>query len=322
MVNRRPNTICVSCGKALYRTPSNIKKSKTGSYCKDCWGSWRKNKGSWNSGKKERYDIVCKYCGNHFKTISSRLNKSKYCSNKCYTESGKRGGNINTGKHWTFTEEQRNKKGKLQKGKKNPNWKGGITNKRKNSDSVLWARYIKKRDKHCMICGSYKKLCAHHIEGFNHNKELRYDYSNGITLCEECHNSFHNKYGRGDNNREQYDKWINSHFKKINKITHKVYDKSKVYNICLEDDSSFFANGILTHNTPNPTSPEELREWITKKLFDNYTGKDREAAIQNATERIANNISLFGPRPRPFLRPTLHTDLPKIINNNISRLSD
>ena len=78
----------------------------------------------------------------------------------------------------------------------------------------------------------------------------------------------------------------------------------------------------IEYGMPNPTSPEELRDWITKKLFDNYTGKDREAAIQNATERIANNISLFGPRPRPFLRPTLHTDLPKIINNNISRLSD
>lgn len=32
----------------------------------------------------------------------------------------------------------------------------------------------------------------------------------GITLCETCHNNFHNTYGRRDNTKEQFEKWINN----------------------------------------------------------------------------------------------------------------
>jgi len=77
----------------------------------------------------------------------------------------------------------------------------------------------------------------------------------------------------------------------------------------------------IEYGMPNPTSPEELKEWVEQKLFEDYTGKNKEAAINRAAITIANNISLFGPRPRPFLRPTLHTELPRIIQNNINKLS-
>lgn len=75
---------------------------------------------------------------------------------------------------------------------------------------------------------------------------------------------------------------------------------------------------------PNPTTPEELELWVRTKLLDNFKGKPaaKAAALKRITTNLARKISLFGPRPQPFLRPTLHQDLPKIIKDNIARLSD
>ncbi|MBT7402270.1 hypothetical protein HN777_00590 [Candidatus Woesearchaeota archaeon] len=75
----------------------------------------------------------------------------------------------------------------------------------------------------------------------------------------------------------------------------------------------------IEYGMPNPTSPEELRDWVEKKLLDGYTGKNKEKAIDRISKTLAKHITLFGPRPRPFLRPTLHTELPKIINSNIAK---
>jgi len=77
----------------------------------------------------------------------------------------------------------------------------------------------------------------------------------------------------------------------------------------------------IEYGMPNPTSPEELRDWVEKKILDNYTGKNKERALDVISENMAKHITLFGPRPRPFLRPTLHTELPKIIQRNISQIS-
>lgn len=60
----------------------------------------------------------------------------------------------------------------------------------------------------CDICGckasKRNKIVAHHLESYDVNEDLRYDVSNGITLCDECHRDFHKKYGYGHNTRKQY----------------------------------------------------------------------------------------------------------------------
>ena len=48
-------------------------------------------------------------------------------------------------------------------------------------------------------------LSAHHINNFSDHEDLRFVLSNGITLCDSCHNpnkigSFHNIYGTHNNN--------------------------------------------------------------------------------------------------------------------------
>ena len=79
------------------------------------------------------------------------------------------------------------------KGEKHWNWKGGITLKEKRLRQSIkyrdWRSKVFERDlytcKKCGVCGTY--LHAHHIKKFSKYPNLRYDITNGITLCKECH---------------------------------------------------------------------------------------------------------------------------------------
>ena len=71
-------------------------------------------------------------------------------------------------------------------------WKGGISvlnNERASSDYAIWRRNVFKRDNFtCQVCditGVY--LHADHIQSFADYPQLRYELSNGRTLCVPCH---------------------------------------------------------------------------------------------------------------------------------------
>lgn len=70
----------------------------------------------------------------------------------------------------------------------------------------------------------------------------------------------------------------------------------------------------LEFGLPNPTSPDELEDWVKKKILK---GNAKEKTVERISENMAQHISKFGPRPFPFIRPTLHADLPNIIRNNL-----
>lgn len=53
-----------------------------------------------------------------------------------------------------------------------------------------WARKVKERDKYiCQHCGLAEKdnLQSHHIVPWEDDKSLRFEISNGMTLCRSCH---------------------------------------------------------------------------------------------------------------------------------------
>lgn len=83
------------------------------------------------------------------------------------------------------------------RGKDHWNWKGGITSEerllRTRQEYIVWRRDVYRRDHFtCQRCGRMgKNLHAHHIQSFKGYPELRYDVSNGITLCGSCHLSLH-----------------------------------------------------------------------------------------------------------------------------------
>lgn len=86
------------------------------------------------------------------------------------------------------------------RGENNPRWKGGTGLKKKkdyNSPEYRqWRKNVFERDKYiCQDCydGNGGNLEAHHIKEYAKYVELRYDVSNGITLCKTCHEKRHFK---------------------------------------------------------------------------------------------------------------------------------
>lgn len=73
-----------------------------------------------------------------------------------------------------------------------------------------WRNSIFKRDNYtCQCCEKVKGyINAHHIDGYNWCKEGRVHINNGITLCRDCHKTFHILYGKGNNTYEQLEDFL------------------------------------------------------------------------------------------------------------------
>jgi len=104
--------------------------------------------------------------------------------------------------HQRTTEKSRELQSKARRGKHlasdNPNWRGGIPfhdPDRNRFQAKVWVKAVKTRDGwKCVECASTERLHAHHIKRWRDYPDLRYDVSNGITLCYSCHERAH---GRG-----------------------------------------------------------------------------------------------------------------------------
>ena len=130
--------------------------------------------GGWNKGKRKVYSIICEACGKEFEPRHYHY-KGRFCSLECRPiwNKGQEYLAIRGEKHW--------------------NWKGGITGERRESSGRIeyknWRRAVFERDnfacQKCKTRGRY--LHAHHIEDWKGHPELRYEISNGATLCVPCH---------------------------------------------------------------------------------------------------------------------------------------
>lgn len=57
-----------------------------------------------------------------------------------------------------------------------------------------WRSIVIHRDRECQVCKDKSNLHAHHIRDASNTPELRFEVSNGITLCKGCHTQFHTNY--------------------------------------------------------------------------------------------------------------------------------
>lgn len=89
-------------------------------------------------------------------------------------------------------------------GENNPMWTGGNSKYYKTGYYSLeykqWRRKVFERDsftcRGCLSNDTY--ITAHHIKSFAYYPNLRFDLSNGLTLCEECHKKTDNYKGRAN----------------------------------------------------------------------------------------------------------------------------
>lgn len=102
-------------------------------------------------------------------------------------------------------------------GEKAHNWSGGKSDPGRASKHYFrWRNAVYERDSYtCQCCGdsSGGNLNAHHIYNYSEHEELRYDISNGITMCELCHmpncyGSFHRIYGTKNNDIYQLQEYF------------------------------------------------------------------------------------------------------------------
>lgn len=69
------------------------------------------------------------------------------------------------------------------------------TRNRSSSNYINWRNEVFKRDDYtCQKCGvKAVKLNAHHIKKWSEYPSLRFETTNGVTLCLKCHKSVHRK---------------------------------------------------------------------------------------------------------------------------------
>lgn len=98
------------------------------------------------------------------------------------------------------SEATRRKQSLAQLGSKHHAWKGGVskpnTRIRNSIDMKIWREKVFSRDDYtCQKCDKRGgDINAHHIKPFCIYPDLRFDISNGLTVCIPCHNLIHAGY--------------------------------------------------------------------------------------------------------------------------------
>lgn len=116
------------------------------------------------------------------------------------------------------TEETKGKMSEMLMGKNGSNWKGGISSIneriRRGLKIRLWREAVFKRDNYtCVQCGlrsgNGKRviLNSDHIQSFAFYPELRFELTNGRTLCLDCHRKTDNFGSKSYNNDKESNLW-------------------------------------------------------------------------------------------------------------------
>ena len=142
----------------------------------------------------------CKgFTGSHSEETKAKISKSRKGKDLGNSHGFKKGQESwNKGiTHNVHDEEWRRKVSEANSGPKHWNWKGGIDLEnrrlRNSAEHKDWSKSVYARDYWtCQLC-SYKgnSIVAHHIKSWAEHPDLRFEISNGRTLCRSCHIKIH-----------------------------------------------------------------------------------------------------------------------------------
>ena len=160
---------CGVCAKEFAVEPYRLSTARVCS--RECYAEWRSRKyvGQLSPSYKHEPDrrVTCKHCRRSFVSPNppSVARRQKFCGKACYDAFQTQDG----------------------------------TSRGRGHEHDKWAERVIARDgARCQWCGDESsELHAHHIRPFINHPELRYDLSNGITLCAPCHWTTYAE--RGDN---------------------------------------------------------------------------------------------------------------------------
>ena len=183
----------------------------------------QKGKNIWSKGRKHSDETKRKMSESHLGQILSEQHKKAIgvANSRIMKEFWKKNKKQLLKKHYKLLFLNK-------KGEKSASWKGGITpltNQIRTSKCYkTWVYDIFFRDKFtCQKCNQVgDDISAHHIKAINviirengiktleqaETCEELCNINNGIVLCSNCHDDFHKKYGKGDNNIQQLLKFL------------------------------------------------------------------------------------------------------------------
>ena len=156
----------------------------------------------------------------------------------------------------------------LTKGPNHYRWNGGISTEnekiRHSIEYNEWRRAVLKRDNYtCQCCGrSIKKGSeCHHFKDFATYVELRFDPTNGISFCKNCHNasvpgSFHNTMGVFGKTEEELEEYINKRRKELG------------INIPFSIDSYKQGNILKPEDVTVDTTPKRITFYSVAKMLE------------------------------------------------------
>lgn len=183
------------CSATYYSCPGYLKKlsdSKSGSN-HPLYGKCHSKETKELFSKSRQGENNSFYGKHHTKESKDKINKTKKENGtEPIGENNPMYGKVRTQEEREKISATRVAKG-IAKKENNPNWRGGISKNRKSDMATTkykcWRLAVFERDNYtCCICGirgGY--LEAHHIIQWSDNELLRYDISNGQTLCKKCH---------------------------------------------------------------------------------------------------------------------------------------
>lgn len=155
--------ICNQCRSEFDKRPSLIKRNEEDGYKHYC--SYECS----HLGKRNRITKICVICGNQMMVPTSQAYRYSTCSHECQRV-------------------YRSNEG-------NSNWRGGKMNTKLRLKEMskleykTWRKAIFERDDYaCQFCHKHGgDLEADHIKPWSKFPKLRYELTNGRTLCLKCH---------------------------------------------------------------------------------------------------------------------------------------
>ena len=156
-----------------------------------------------NNHRYSSQNTICEICGAEFLRCKTQLEHGEhhFCSKECFAL-------------W---------KSENIRGENNPYWNPNLTQEERELGRNIegyeeWRKQVYERDNYtCQLTGKRgSNLNAHHLNGYNWDKEHRTDINNGITLSEEAHTLFHKNYGYKYNTTAQFnefkERYLNGEF--------------------------------------------------------------------------------------------------------------